>query len=337
MPEPWIPTFNTARSMDTKTEATTDREIIITRLVRAPRALVWQACTEPEQIDQWWGPNGFTNRTIAFDLRVGGQWKYTMTAADGTVFPNLITWTEVSPIERLAYDHGDWQDPKLFQASLTLSVVDGGTLITLRNLFPSKQARDHVVKEFGAIEGGKQTLARLDGHLSALHASGSHAGPVSAHQLSFSALGALALRATRKFNAPIARVFAALTQAEQLKQWFGGPAGWTLDHCTYEPRTGGAYRYAWKHPHNGTMGVGGQILAFEPPFRVVATEHFDEAWYPGDAVSTIALTEEAGITTLTLTVEYASTEARDTALRSPMEQGMAAGYDALEQHLFAHA
>lgn len=122
-------------------------------------------CTEPAHIDQWWGPNGFTNKTIGHDLRVGGQWKYTMTAADGTVFPNLITYTEVTPIDRLAYDHGDWENPKHFVGSLTFTDVDGGTLITLHSIFPTKEARDLVVEKYGAIEGGKQTLARMEAYL----------------------------------------------------------------------------------------------------------------------------------------------------------------------------
>lgn len=148
-----------------------DREITITRTVKAPRALVWKACTEPEHIDRWWGPNGFTNKTLSFDLRVGGQWKYTMTAADGTVFPNLITYTEVTPIDRIAYDHGDWENPKLFEGSLTFTEVEGGTLITLHSIFPTKEARDMVVEKYGAIEGGKQTLARLDEYLSSIRTS----------------------------------------------------------------------------------------------------------------------------------------------------------------------
>lgn len=151
--------------------STYDREITITRAVKAPRALVFKACTDPEHIDRWWGPNGFTNKTLSFDLRVGGQWKYTMTAADGTVFPNLITYTEVTPIDRLAYDHGDWENPKMFEGSLTFTEVEGGTLITLHSIFPNKEARDMVVEKYGAIEGGKQTLARLEEYLSTLLAA----------------------------------------------------------------------------------------------------------------------------------------------------------------------
>jgi uncharacterized protein YndB with AHSA1/START domain len=138
-----------------------DRGIQITRLVKAPRALVWKACTEPAHIDQWWGPNGFANHTIAHDLRVGGQWKYTMTGPDGKVWPNLITYTEVTPIDRLVYDHGDWENPKMFTSSLSFTDVEGGTLVTLHTVFPSKDVRDQAIENYGAAEGGKQTLTRL--------------------------------------------------------------------------------------------------------------------------------------------------------------------------------
>jgi uncharacterized protein YndB with AHSA1/START domain len=77
-------------------------------------------------------------------------------------------------------------------------------------------------------------------------------------------------------------------------------------------------------------GVPREIAA---PERLVATERFDEAWYPGEAVGTIVLTEEGGKTTLTQTILYESREARDAVLKTPMEQGVAAGYDRLAELL----
>ena len=147
--------------MEATSKLVGDREIVITRTVKAPRALVWKACTEPAHIDQWWGPNGFANKTLSLDLRVGGQWKYTMTGPDGKVWPNLITYTEVTPIDRLAYDHGDWENPKMFTGSLSFTDVEGGTLVTLHNVFQSKDVRDQAIEKYGAAEGGKQTLTRL--------------------------------------------------------------------------------------------------------------------------------------------------------------------------------
>lgn len=155
--------------MEATSRCISDREIVLTRTVKAPRSLVWKVCTDPAHIDRWWGPNGFANKTIAHDLRVGGQWKYTMTYVDGTVYPNLITYTEVSPIDRLVYDHGDWENPKMFKGSLTFTDVEGGTLITLRTEMPTKEALDMAVEQHDAIEGGKQTLARLANYVATIN------------------------------------------------------------------------------------------------------------------------------------------------------------------------
>ncbi len=151
--------------MEARSKLVGDREIVITRTVMAPRALVWAVCTDPLHIDRWWGPTGFTNQTLGMDVRVGGQWRYTMTGPDGKVWPNLITYTEVTPMERLVYDHGDWEDPRQFEGSLSFKEVEEGTLVTLRTVFTSKEARDVVVERYGAIEGGKQTIGRLAAYL----------------------------------------------------------------------------------------------------------------------------------------------------------------------------
>lgn len=143
----------------------TDREIIITRTLRAPRALVFEAWSDPKHLEHWYGPRGFVTRTISMDFRVGGHWKFTMTGPDGTVFPNTVVYKEITPVERMVHDHGDWQTFDLFEATITFTETAGGTLITLRNLFPTKEARDLVVEKYGAIEGGEQTLARLDEYL----------------------------------------------------------------------------------------------------------------------------------------------------------------------------
>jgi uncharacterized protein YndB with AHSA1/START domain len=81
------------------------------------------------------------------------------------------------------------------------------------------------------------------------------------------------------------------------------------------------------------MGMGGVYREIQAPQRLVATEKFDESWYPGEAVDTLVLVEQGGRTTLTQTMLYESREVRDAVLKSPMEQGMAAGYDRLAELL----
>ncbi len=137
----------------------------------------------------------------------------------------------------------------------------------------------------------------------------------------------------RTFDAPRHLVFEALTRPDLLRRWFGVFGGWSLVVCEIDLRVGGAYRYVWSGPEGPDMGMSGVYREVLPPSRLVATEKFDEAWYPGDALVTTVLVEESGRTTLTTTVLYESREARDTVLASPMEQGVAAGYDQLEKLL----
>jgi uncharacterized protein YndB with AHSA1/START domain len=136
---------------------------------------------------------------------------------------------------------------------------------------------------------------------------------------------------TRVFDAPRTLVFDAHTKPELVRRWLLGPDGWTMPVCEIDLRAGGKYRYVWRKEKTGEeMGMGGVYREVVPPSRLVTTEEFDDAWYPGEAVGTIELVEKDGRTTLTHTVRYESQEARDIALKSGMDTGVAAGYDRLE-------
>ena len=149
---------------------TSEREIEITRLLNAPRELVFDVWTSPRHVGNWWGPNGFTITTKKMDARAGGEWVYTMHGPDGRNYPNRIRYVEFVRPEKLVYLHdtGVDNDPQEFQSTITFEVAGKQTKVTLKSLFKSKEARDFVVREFGAIEGAKQHLAKLDAYLSEL-------------------------------------------------------------------------------------------------------------------------------------------------------------------------
>ncbi|MGH7615097.1 MAG: SRPBCC family protein [Gemmatimonadales bacterium] len=138
---------------------------------------------------------------------------------------------------------------------------------------------------------------------------------------------------SRMFDAPRQLVFDAHTKPELVKRWLGVHRGWSLAVCEIDLRVGGAYRYVWRGPDGADMGMRGVFLEIVAPERLVSTEVFDQSWYPGEAVDTLTLVEQGGRTTLTLNVRYESREARDAVLKSPMEEGMAAGYDKLAELL----
>ncbi len=141
------------------------------------------------------------------------------------------------------------------------------------------------------------------------------------------------IQITRDFHAPRQLVFDAFTKPELVRLWLLGPPGWTMPVCEIDLKVGGAYRYVWRKEGVSDMGLGGVFQEIVSPKRLVATERFDESWYPGDALDTTEFAESVPVTRMTLTVLYGSREARDTARRSGMEHGMATGYHRLEEML----
>jgi len=142
--------------------ARADREIVISRVISAPRELVFEAFTEVRHLSRWWGPEGFTTTTRAFEFRVGGEWEFVMHGPDGTDYQEWISWTEIAPSERIALLHGESRaDPNAFESVLTFAPDGAATRIEMRTVFPTKELRDEAVEKYHAIEGGQQTLSNL--------------------------------------------------------------------------------------------------------------------------------------------------------------------------------
>jgi uncharacterized protein YndB with AHSA1/START domain len=150
------------QAMTPEATSTADREIVITRVFNAPRELVFNAWTDPKHVDHWWGPRGFTTQTSEMDVRPGGVWRFVMRSAEFGSYPNKIVFLEVVAPERLVYDHGaDDQSEPAFRVTVTFTAQGQKTELTMRSVFPTAAARDHVVKQVRAIEGGNQTLDRF--------------------------------------------------------------------------------------------------------------------------------------------------------------------------------
>jgi uncharacterized protein YndB with AHSA1/START domain len=150
-------------------ESAVDRELVFMRVFDAPRRMVWDAWTDPKQVALWWGPKGFTTTIEEMDVRPGGVWKQVMHGPDGTDYPNKSVFTDVIPYERLRYKlSGGKRGGPAVQFEMTATFQDDGdkTQVTMRMLFGSAEARDQNVREYGSIEGARQTLDRLAEHLS---------------------------------------------------------------------------------------------------------------------------------------------------------------------------
>lgn len=271
---------------------TSDREIVISRVINARRELVWEAWTDPKQVVNWWGPTGFTTTIKKMDVRPGGVWEHVMHGPDGTDYPNKSVFKEVVKPERIVYSHGGGRKGDKgvsFEATWTFEEQGDKTRLTGRMVFATAEARDHVVKAYGAIEGGKQTLGRLEEYL------GQKAG-------------VRPFVITRTFDAPRELVWKAWTERDRMMQWFG-PKGFTMSTAKLDLRPGGIFHYCLRSPDGHEMWGKFVYREIVAPERIVLVNSFSDekggitrhpmsASWPLEMLSTTTLTEKNGKTTI---------------------------------------
>jgi uncharacterized glyoxalase superfamily protein PhnB/uncharacterized protein YndB with AHSA1/START domain len=151
--------------MSVKKESnTTERELSISRLLNAPRDLVWEVWTNPEHIQHWWGPSGFTNTIASMEVKPGGEWDFIMHGPDGTNFKNKHIYKQVVRPEKLVLDHVT--APK-FRMTVTFEELGDKTMVTIHSLFESAEQLREVIKVFKADEGMTQNVDRLEAYVRA--------------------------------------------------------------------------------------------------------------------------------------------------------------------------
>lgn len=304
-----------------------DNSIVISRQVKAPPERVFDAFTDPAHISLWWGPRGFTTSTLEHDLRVGGRWRFIMHGPDGKDWDNRIDYTEVVPSARLAYHHGRDADadPHQWNVVITFDELDGGTLVTLRMFFASAEQYQEKL-EIGAVEGGNQTLTRLDEYLAA-------ADFVFTYE--------------RTFNAPRDLVWKALTTEEHMRQWWG-PKGMTMLKSTLDLRPGGTYHYGMAAADGTEMWGILRYREIVPPRRLVFIVNFSDASggitrhplapnWPLHVLSVATLTELNGTTTISIDTIPVNATQEEMEIFAAAKGGMTVGtngmYDVFEQYL----
>ncbi len=251
---------------------TSDREIVITRLLDAPREMVWDAMTDPAKVARWWGPRGFTTTIHEMDFRPGGHWKHTMHGPDGVDYPNHSVFIEIVKPERIVYSHGGHREGgpgARFDAIWTFEEKGGQTLLTMRGIFLTAKDRDFVVKEFGALEGGKQTLERLAEQL--------EREPIIVEQT---------------LDASADTVWQAITDINQMKQWYMPALESFKAEVGFETRfdihhAGKTFIHLWKV----TEVVPGKKMSYSWKYKD----------YPGDSLVTFELLPQGNKTRLRLT------------------------------------
>jgi uncharacterized protein YndB with AHSA1/START domain len=145
--------------------------LIHTRILYAPRELVWEVWTNPEHIKEWWGPNDFSLTTRSMNVEPGKIWDFIMHGM-GRDWDSKIEYMEVKKPSLLSYKHfGIQGDDYNFTVSILFEEVEGKTLLTMKSVFKSKAIIEELNRKVNAIEGGKQTLNRLENYIKILASS----------------------------------------------------------------------------------------------------------------------------------------------------------------------
>ena len=139
--------------------------LIHTRLLDAPRDLVWEVWTNPEHIKEWWGPDGFSLTTKSMHVEPGKIWDF-ITHGMGRDWDNKIEYKEVKKPSLLSYRHsGTRSEDYNFTVTVSFEEVEGKTLLTMKSVFKSKEIIEDLNRRLNVIEGGRQTLNRLENYL----------------------------------------------------------------------------------------------------------------------------------------------------------------------------
>ncbi len=322
------------------TSVTTDPEALTLTLVgefAAPLERLWNAFTDPAQLDRFWGPPGWPATFTAFDLTPGGRALYQMTSPQGEVSRGGWEFTAVDALRRFevldSFLNGDGDvlegAPTMRVEFLFEETADGSRLTNI-TYFDSLEALEQIVA-FGAVEGSTLAFNQLDRVLQSLREYAQGIGTQA------EILSDTHVRITRLVDGPRELVWRAHTEPELMKKWLLGPDGWRMSVCEIDPNVGGRYRYAWE-PMGDTegepFGFDGETLVSVPPSRAVNTEHMTGTDFPS-TLNDLSLYEEDGATLITVLIEYPDKDTRDMVLATGVTDGMETSYARLEREVLA--
>jgi uncharacterized protein YndB with AHSA1/START domain len=231
-------------------------QIITTRVLAAPRELVWKVLTSPEHLKYFWGPDGFTNTFTKYDLQVGGEALFTMHGPDGKDWPNRFRFVTIDPPNLLVWNHdGGDDDGHRFKGELELFEEAGKTRIELRLNEASIAARDAIGKY--AIVGGIQNIERLAAYVAPM------ADPMNKFEIE------------RVFPVSQKRLFEVCSQVEHLKHWMS-PAGMTTIKAEQDLKPGGHYHYGLATSDGHKMWGMVNYKEITPNSRLVYAQNFSD-------------------------------------------------------------
>lgn len=297
------------------------------------RERLWQAFTDPRQLERFWGPPTWPASFGPIDPTPGATAAYHMTGPEGQVAGGVWEFLDVDPphgftvLDHFARPDGSIDtDLPTVRLQLRFEATATGSRATCITTFASVEAMDTVV-EMGVTEGMRLAFGQMDLVLADL-ADLAAAGPGDAELLD-----ATSVRIARVVRGPLELVWPALTEPASIRKWMLGPDGWSMPVCEFEAVAGARYRWVWE-PDAGTdgeaFGFHGEVLLVDPPHRLVTTESMigDDS---GTAINDLSCHAEGGLTLVTYVITYPDQTSRDAVLATGMNEGLQASFDRLER------
>jgi len=255
-----------------------DKELIISRVLNAPVKLVWEVWTTPKHIIKWWGPNGFTTTDKGMQLKAGGDWRFTMHGPDGVEYPNRIIFKEVVPYEKLTYRHTDDADtaPITFHVTVTFENLGSQTKLTMQSVFTSAEELQRLNTMYHVIEGGQQHIGRLADYLIQ----------------NMNTMSNDPIVIERNYNAPVSKVWNALTDNNEMKQWY-------FNIPEFKPEVGFEFQFTAEGKEGEKFVHLCKVMEVVPGKKLTYSWRYEG--FEGDSFVTFELSAEGEKTKLKLT------------------------------------
>lgn len=302
----------------------------------ASRQRLWEAYTDPRQIERFWGPVEWPATFTRHDVFVGGRSAYVMTGPDGERSAGFWEFLAVDEgrffevRDGFADEHGD-ENPAMPSMRMTFSFedTDQGSRLVTTTYFGALDQLEQLL-EMGMEEGMASAMGQIDAVLADLESFAAGRGT------DLRILSDTQIRVSRIIRGDVEQVWRAHHDPVLLRRWMLGPDGWTMPVCEPTTEVGGTFRYEWAPESTSGDGEGfgfeGELVEFEPPHRAVTTERMIGMDGPG-TTNEMTLTSRHDGTLLSIVTTYPSVDVRDTVLGTGMVDGMETSYARLEDVL----
>jgi uncharacterized protein YndB with AHSA1/START domain len=300
-----------------------------------PVRRLWDAYTDPRQIEQFWGPPGWPATFTRHDAAPGGLSQYVMVGPDGEASAGYWEWLVVDAPRSFEVrdgfalaDGSPNTDMPSMRMVWTFEETDTGSRVTTTTVFDSLDELQQLM-EMGMEEGINAAMTQIDAVVTDLASFA--AGRAAEAQI----LDDTRVRVTRVIRGTVDQVWRAHHDPALLQRWLLGPDGWTMPVCDVATEVGDSYRYEWERADgDGRFGFTGELLESHPPHRAVTTEQMIGIDGPVSR-NEMTLTEVDGGTLLSIVITYPNAEVRDTVMGTGMVDGMEASYTRLEGTVLA--